>query len=254
MRGRRAKSATKEANRPGPRKEASFNSQLVMMIGLGDARLERYWSCAMEGWRITCASYDTLTELSPLLDQTALILCNPDRLEPELFIHVTTVCLRRQIPIIAVGREIGFQKKVEILEMGVDDCLETTCSGRELVARIRAILRRRQTAPAKKAVRYAAGWTIDTSYRKALGPDGATVPLTAIEFHLLKTFLTFPDKIFTMAELSAATRTKDFQPSASCISRAICRLRAKLRPSRSQARPIQTIQNRGYRWSNDAMQ
>ena len=254
MSERRARLATNDPDRVGAGREIRFHSPQIVMFGLGDAGIESHWSCALKAWGITCASYDTLPELLPVLDETALILCDPMQLEPDLFSHFFSACLRKHIPIIAVGAEIDARKRVEILELGVDDCLESTCSGRELIARIRAILRRRQTAPARKPLRFAAGWTIDTGYRKALGPDGETIPLTGVEFGLLKIFLEFPERIFTADELSEATRTMDFHPSALSISRAICRLRIKLTAGRPQAQLIQTIQNRGYRWSNNALQ
>ncbi len=253
MSERRARVATSDPNRVGAGQGTWFHSPQIVMFGLGDAGIESHWSCALKTWRITCVSYDTLPELLPVLNETALILCDPTQLEAKLFSHFFSACFQKHIPIIALGSEIDVRKRVEILELGVEDCLESSCSGRELIARIRAILRRRQTAPAKKPLRSAAGWTIDTGYRKALGPDGETIPLTGIEFGLLKAFLEFPERIFTADELSEATRTMDFHPSASSISRAICRLRMKLTAGRPQAQPIQTILNRGYRWSDDAL-
>lgn len=136
------------------------------------------------------------------------------------------------------------------LEIGAADYLPKPCNPRELLARIRAVLRRsgeRRPRAVGQAVRFA-GWRLDLVRRELTNASGAVIPLSSGEFHLLRVFVDRPGRVLTRDQLLDLARG----PSAETFDRAIdvqiSRLRKKLDDGTGRDL-IETIRGEGYRLS-----
>jgi two-component system, OmpR family, response regulator len=155
------------------------------------------------------------------------------------------------VPIImltALGEEVD---RVVGLEVGADDYLAKPFSPRELLGRIRAVLRRTQAAPRladPKGVRaYAfAGWTLDTTARTLASPAGESVALGGAEFRLLAILLANAPRLLTRAQLMELMRGRDLDPFDRSIDVRVSRLRQTLREDARSPQIIKTVYGEGY--------
>jgi two-component system OmpR family response regulator len=131
------------------------------------------------------------------------------------------------------------------LEVGADDYLAKPCNPRELLARIRAVLRRRgdeAAAVTGGAVRRFGAWSLDIVQREVRRLDAAPAPLTDAEFRVLAAFLDRPQRVLSRDQLIEAGKGIDSEVFDRAIDVTISRLRKKLGPDD----PIRTIRNEGY--------
>ena len=148
--------------------------------------------------------------------------------------------------LILTGRD-GLTDRVLGLELGADDYLVKPFEPRELVARVRSILRRYQKAPASEpaghsAVRFA-GWHFDIGRLSLAHDDGREVSLSAAEAALLQTLLKRPNKILTREQLIGERELDPFDRS---IDVRISRLRRKLEDDPQDPKIIKTVYGAGY--------
>ncbi|HEX5804327.1 MAG TPA: response regulator [Azospira sp.] len=143
----------------------------------------------------------------------------------------------------AIDRVVG-------LEMGADDYLPKPFEPRELLARIRNILRRAQALPGRgggHAPRYRfAGWTLDTGLRQLASPDAVVVPLSGAEYRMLLIFLEHPQRVLNRDQLMDLTKGRDADPFDRSIDLQISRLRQKLGDDARAPALIKTVRNEGY--------
>ena len=130
------------------------------------------------------------------------------------------------------------------LEVGADDYLPKPCNPRELLARIRAVLRRRTAQPEAPLgkVRRFGGWTLDIVQRQLVRPGLAPVSLTDAEFRTLNAFLDRPLRVLTRDQLIDHARGLGSDVFDRAIDVTISRLRKKLVPED----PIRTVRSEGY--------
>jgi DNA-binding response OmpR family regulator len=157
-----------------------------------------------------------------------------------------------EVPIIIVtGHRRDDIDRVVGLELGADDYLTKPFNLRELLARVRAVLRRldsRRAAPARDPERGRfrfAGWQLDRRSRRLTDPDGDPAPLTKGEYALLIAFLEAPQRPLSREHLLQATRVHEDVFDRS-IDVQILRLRRKLERDPSAPRVIQTERGIGY--------
>jgi two-component system OmpR family response regulator len=154
------------------------------------------------------------------------------------------------VPIImltARGSEID---RVVGLEMGADDYLTKPFGTHELLARIRALLRRANLSRAPREHRPAslsfAGWKLDLGARRLQSADGAAVPLTGGEFELLVAFCEHPRRILTREQLLDLTRGRAAALFDRSIDIQVSRLRRKIEENPKDPVLIQTVRSGGY--------
>jgi len=130
------------------------------------------------------------------------------------------------------------------LEVGADDYLPKPCNPRELLARIRAVLRRRgeEAAGGEGPVRRFGHWALDIVQRELRRPDAPPAPLTDAEFRVLAAFLDRPQRVLSRDQLIEAGKGAESDVFDRAIDVTISRLRKKLGPDD----PIRTVRNEGY--------
>jgi len=134
------------------------------------------------------------------------------------------------------------------LELGADDYLPKPCNPRELLARIRAVLRRPREAPGEEGpALWFAGWRLDLMRRALTRPDGQDVTLSAGEFALLRAFAEGAGRVLTRDHLLEKARGQDADVFDRAVDVCISRLRRKLDDG-TGLELIQTLRGEGYRF------
>lgn len=150
--------------------------------------------------------------------------------------------------IIVTGRGDAVDKVVG-LEVGADDYVTKPFDLRELVARIKAVLRRLiapSAPPPTHALLHFAGWRLDVRARSLSDPQGADVALTRGEFELLSTFARHPGRVLSRDFLLEHTRGREAAPFDRTIDVQVGRLRRKLQASPGDIEIIKSVRGAGY--------
>lgn len=160
-------------------------------------------------------------------------------------------------PVIMLTATASPIDRVVGLELGADDYLAKPCELRELVARIRSVLRRSQAVAAEPAaasgnrrVRFGTKW-LDLDAHMLRDDDDAIYPLTASEYNLLKAFAEHPGRVLTRERLLDLASARDDEAFDRAIDVRITRIRRKIEPNPGQPTIIQTIRGAGYLFSPD---
>jgi two-component system OmpR family response regulator len=138
--------------------------------------------------------------------------------------------------------------------MGADDYLGKPFNPRELLARIRAVLRRRDdarggaAATPKRSYKFA-GWSLDGTMRRLFDPTGARVELTGAEFEMLLVFCERPGRTLSRDQIIDLTQGREAAPSERSVDILISRLRRKLERDPRDPELLQTIRSSGYLFS-----
>ena len=154
-----------------------------------------------------------------------------------------------QLPVIMLTAQGDPGSRVLGLELGADDYVAKPFEPRELVARIKAVLRRR-SAPGSgggsdSTVEFA-GWRFDRLKRQLLSPQQVVVPLSSAEYRLLNAFVERPRRVLTRDQLLDATRGQGVVVADRAIDLAVSRLRQKLSAAQDGEQLICTIRGEGY--------
>jgi len=156
------------------------------------------------------------------------------------------------VPILMLTARAEETDRVVGLEMGADDYLAKPFATRELLARIRAVLRRTRMLPPNlqpvhqaRALRFG-DWTLDTTARHLLDAQGTLVSLTGGEFRLLRVLLDHPQRVLHRDQLLNLTQGRDTEAFDRSINLLISRLRQRLRDDPREPRYIKTVRNEGY--------
>ena len=158
---------------------------------------------------------------------------------------------RSQVPVLMLTARGEAMDRILGLEMGADDYLAKPFDPRELLARIRNILRRAKSLPADTVVNVPetfnfSGWRLDTRARNLCAPDGVVVPLSGAEYRLLLIFLQNPNVVLSRDQLSNFTFGRDADPLDRTIDMQVSRLRERLRDEAREPVIIKTVRGKGY--------
>jgi two-component system OmpR family response regulator len=156
------------------------------------------------------------------------------------------------IPIIMLTALKEDVDRIAGLEIGADDYVTKPFNSRELVARIRALLRRTQadSLPHERPRLFRfAGWCVDPAARQVHNPDGLQVSMTSAEFDLLVAFCSHPGRILTREQILALTHGGLAGPVARSIDVHVSRLRQKIEADPREPALIKTVRLGGYVFS-----
>jgi two-component system OmpR family response regulator len=153
------------------------------------------------------------------------------------------------LPVIMLTARAEEIDRIVGLEMGADDYLAKPFSPRELLARIKGILRRTRGLPPSRGdvhrLRFA-GWTLDVPARQLVAPDGVVVPLSGAEFRLLTVFVEHANRVLDRNQLMDLTVGRNGTSFDRSIDVQVSRLRVRLRDDAREPRIIKTVRSEGY--------
>jgi two-component system OmpR family response regulator len=155
------------------------------------------------------------------------------------------------LPIIMLTARGEETDRIVGLEMGADDYLAKPFSPRELLARIKSVLRRARSMPDNlqpEAVRgfHFAGWHLDVATRNLTSPAGLLIALGGTEFRLLRAFLDHANRVLTREQLIELMLARDAGPFDRAIDVQVSRLRHRLQDDARDPKLVKTVRNHGY--------
>jgi two-component system OmpR family response regulator len=158
-----------------------------------------------------------------------------------------------RVPVVIVTAKGDEVDRIVGLEIGADDYVAKPFNPRELLARIRAVLRRTAAVAGTDAssgrVFGFAGWQVDTAQRLVTNPEGVRVMLTSAEFDLLSVFCERPRRVLSRDQLLDLTHGRAGGPFDRSIDVLVSRLRQKIERVPKEPGFIQTVRNAGYLFS-----
>jgi two-component system phosphate regulon response regulator OmpR len=165
---------------------------------------------------------------------------------------------RYDVGIIIVSAATDVADRVVGLEIGADDYVGKPFDLRELRARVKSVIRRRQATPPSESraqedsasepqprVRVGA-CSLDLASHRMFAEDGGEVPLTNMEFDLLKAFVDHPNQVLDRDRLLSLSRNRQWEPFDRSIDIRIARLRRKIEPDPEHPETIRTVRGAGY--------
>jgi len=156
---------------------------------------------------------------------------------------------RSNLPVIMLSARREEIDRIIGIEMGADDYLGKPFNPRELLARIKSVLRRASAPPVSrsdaKRLRFA-GWTLECTARHLVDPQGVIVPLSGVQFRLLAAFLDHPERVLDRDKLVDLTLGREATPFDRSIDVQVSRLRQLLHDNGREPRIIKTVRNGGY--------
>jgi two-component system OmpR family response regulator len=162
-----------------------------------------------------------------------------------------TLRTRSDIPVIMLTARGEETDRIVGLEMGADDYLPKPFSARELLARIKVILRRSRSLPQnlrpeeEREIRFG-DWTLDTVQRHLVSPTGVITPIGGAEYRLLRIFLAHPNRVLNRDQLVEMTQGKEADALDRSIDVQVSRLRRRLGDGPREPSLIKTVRGEGY--------
>ncbi len=160
-----------------------------------------------------------------------------------------------QVPVIMLTAKSEVVDRVVGLELGADDYICKPVEMRELLARVRTVLRRldnrRPSSAAETARHRFNGFTLDIGKRQLSADSGCEIPLTSGEFDLLRVLAEHPNETMNRDDLLEATRDRDWNPFDRSIDVLIGRLRKKIEDDPKNPEIIKTVRGTGYIFATD---
>ncbi len=190
-------------------------------------------------WRALDAGHVDLIVLDLMLPgEDGLTLCRNLRAKSDIPVIMLT----------ARGEETD---RIVGIEMGADDYLAKPFSARELLARIKGVLRRARSLPGNlrpdetRQIRFG-DWLLDTVHRHLVSATEVVVPLSGAEFRLLRIFLSHPNRVLNRDQLVELTQGKEADPLDRSIDVQVSRLRHRLGDDPREPQLIKTVRGEGY--------
>lgn len=161
----------------------------------------------------------------------------------------------QKIPVILLTARGEAMDRIIGLEMGADDYIVKPFEPRELVARIRTVLRRATQPSANLAISDASyhfeGWQLDPLKRRLTDPDSTLVPISTAEFRMLRAFLDHPREVLDRDRLLDMVQGREAQLFDRAVDNQVSRLRGKIEQDRRNPQLILTVRGGGYQFAAD---
>ncbi len=231
----------------------------TILIVEDDALIQR-----LIGYYLRCEGYVVQTagcvrEARELLKSAppALVVLDVGLPDGDGFAFTREIRLHSDIPIIMLTGKDQTGDKVAGLELGADDYMTKPFEERELLARIRSILRRPRgsVAPSSPATggiaRFGGGWRLDLTRHELFSPTDESVYLTSHEFRLLEAFVRHPNRVLSRDALMDEIAGRDWNPLDRGIDVLIAKLRKKIESNPAQPALIKTIRGEGYKFTTE---
>ncbi|MDR5837174.1 response regulator [Caballeronia sp. LZ034LL] len=161
----------------------------------------------------------------------------------------------RDVPVLMLTARNEEADRILGLEMGADDYLPKPFAVRELLARIKSVLRRTRMLPPGMEVSESSpmlgfgDWKLDTTARHLLDAEGTMVSLSGAEYRLLRVFLDHPQRVLTRDQLLNLTQGRQADAFDRSIDLLVSRVRQRLRDTAREPRYIKTLRSEGYVFS-----
>lgn len=225
------------------------NSAHILIVD-DDAEIRKLLAAFLtdNGYRISTAASGSKvreTVAKSGIDLVVLDVMLPDSNGFDLCRALRASCATPIIMLTAKGDEMD---RIVGLELGADDYLAKPFNPRELLARIKAVLRRANSGPDRRAARMVRfdGWTLDTLRRELRSPNGVLVDLSGGEYDLLMTFIDSPQRVLSRDQLLDLARHRVASGFDRSIDVQVSRLRRKLGADEGSEGLIKTVRGAGY--------
>ena len=167
------------------------------------------------------------------------------------FVLCRSLRARSDLPVIMLTAKGEDMDRIVGLELGADDYLAKPFNPRELLARIKSVLRRHRAVPGNLQAEPAhylrfAGWTLDLAARNLVSPTQVVVALSGAEFRLLRVFLSYPNRVLSRDQLMDLTVGREADPLDRSIDVQVSRLRQRLDDDAREPVIIKTVRGEGY--------
>lgn len=158
---------------------------------------------------------------------------------------------RSDVPIIMLTARGDETDRIVGLELGADDYVPKPFNPRELLARVKSVLRRARSLPENLKPEEAAsfrfaGWTLDAATRNLTSPKDVVIALSGTDFRLLRIFLDHPNRVLTRDQLIDLMLARDAGPYDRAIDVQVSRLRQRLGEDAKEPAIIKTVRGQGY--------
>jgi two-component system, OmpR family, response regulator len=209
----------------------------------------------MHGFAVTTCDGGASLRLTIAKQTPDLIVLDLNMPEEDGLSIIRVLKQQLAVPIIMLTATAGAIDRIVGLELGADDYLAKPCELRELLARIRSVLRRsvpaasEATAPRRQAlIRFGTKW-LDLHAQLLRDDRGNEFPLATSEFALLKVFAENPKRVLSREQLLDLANARDREAFDRAIDVRITRLRRKIEPDPAHPSVIRTVRGAGYLFS-----
>ncbi len=203
------------------------------------------------GFRVTAVADGRAMQAALDADNVSLIVLDLMLPGEDGLVICRNIRAKSEIPVLMLTAKGDDMDRIVGLEMGADDYLSKPFNPRELLARIKSILRRAKSLPDSvkpeeaSIVRFS-GWRLDTLSRQLTSPEGVAVPLSGAEYRLLRVFVDHGNRVLSRDQLMDMCRGREMFPFDRSIDVQVSRLRQRLHDDAKEPLLIKTIRGEGY--------